>query len=95
MENKKTYEKNPFEIGLFWKHISKKGNEYFSGQVMLGGQEYKLTLFKCKGYKEGGNPNIPYYNVLLQDPNYKKNQESKPVEQEKTEDEVNVEEIPF
>jgi len=94
MAEQKKYEKNPLEIGSFWKNKSKKGLEYFSGSVMLNGQEYKLTLFKCKAHKEGGT--IPYFNVLLQDPNYKKDQETKPAAPEKEkEDEVNVEDIPF
>ena len=91
MENKK-YEKNPFDVGAFWKNVSKKGLKYYSGVIMLGGQEYKLTLFKCKAYKEGGN--IPYFNAILQDPDYKDNKRSIP-EKEETGADINVEEIPF
>jgi len=91
MENKK-YEKNPFDVGAFWKNVSKKGLKYYSGVIMLGGQEYKLTLFKCKAYKEGGN--IPYFNAILQDPDYKDNKRPIP-EKEETGADINVEEIPF
>ena len=91
MTNKK-YEKNPFDVGAFWKNVSKKGLKYYSGVIMLGGQEYKLTLFKCKAYKEGGN--IPYFNAILQDPDYKDNKRSIP-EKEETGADINVEEIPF
>ena len=93
MENKKEYKKNPLDIGAFWRNLSKKGLEYFSGSLMLGGQEYKMTLFKCKAYKEGGK--IPYFNVLLQDPDYKKNNDSRPAPQKEVEQEINTEEIPF
>gem|GEM_PF-6218643 len=90
MENKK-YEKNPFDVGAFWKNVSKKGLKYYSGVIMLGGQEYKLTLFKCKAYKEGGN--IPYFNAILQDPDYKDNK--RPIPEKEESKEIDVEEIPF
>jgi len=92
MENKKEYKKNPNDIGAFWKNMSDKGLKYYAGKVTLGGIEYKISLFKVKAYKDGGK--IPYFNAVLQDPNYKKNKDSKPIPVKESED-IDVEEIPF
>jgi len=94
MKNKwkiKNTKKTQFDVGAFWKNVSKKGLKYYSGVIMLGGQEYKLTLFKCKAYKEGGN--IPYFNAILQDPDYKDNK--RPIPEKEESKEIDVEEIPF
>lgn len=93
MENNETYEKDPFEIGLLWKNVSKKGNKYYKGAIMIGGAEHKITLFKIRTNKVGDN--IPYFKVLLDDPNYKKNKDSRPVPKKEVEPEINVEDIPF
>ena len=94
MENKK-YKKKPNDVGAFWKNLSDKGLKYYSGKITLDGKEYGITLFKVKAYQKGGK--IPYFNAVLQDPNYKKNQDSRPApdKEEVSNDDIDVEEIPF
>ena len=92
MENKK-YKKNPNDIGAFWKNVSKSGLKYYSGKITLDGKEYGITLFKCKAYKEGSK--IPYFNAILQDPNWKDNKRPIPEKEEVSQDDIDVEEIPF
>jgi len=92
--DRKEYKKNPFDIGAFWRNISDSGLKYYSGAITLGGKEYKITLFKVKAYKEGSK--IPYFNAVLQDPDWKeKNKDSRPAPKQEEEKEIDVEEIPF
>lgn len=89
--DRKNYKKNPNAVGAFWKNISKKGLKYYHGKLTLDGKEYGITLFKCKVYKDGSK--IPYFNAVLQDPNWKETKRPAPEKEEGAG--IDVEEIPF
>jgi hypothetical protein len=87
----KKYEKDPNDIGAFWKYTSKKGLKYYSGKIMLGGIEHKIVLFKNKGYEEEGKK--PYFKALLSKEYNDDNKKPTAIEEDTaTQD---IEEIPF
>ena len=89
--DRKNYKKNPNDVGAFWKNLSKSGLKYYSGKITLDEKEYSITLFKVKAYKEGSK--LPYFNAVLQDPNWKETKRSVPEKEEEAG--IDVEEIPF
>jgi len=52
-------------LGALWLKKSKAGNEYFSGKVMIGGNQAQIILLKNNYYEKEGDK--PFYNILLSD----------------------------
>lgn len=59
-------------IGALWRNESKKGTEYFSGNIEIDGQKHKIVVF-WNDYKEGDRqPDLKIY------PHQEKSQGNRP-----------------
>jgi hypothetical protein len=56
-------------IGTLFKKISKKGKNYLSGNIVLGGLRYNIICFENHYWKDLKDPK---YSVLLAGNDYKK-----------------------
>ncbi|MCK9578737.1 DUF736 domain-containing protein [bacterium] len=72
MENKKESKLSykDLKIGALWEKKSKNGNTYYSGNIMINGQEHYINIMKNKYYQE--NTKRPIYDILLSILNIKK-----------------------
>lgn len=52
-------------LGALWLQKSKKGREYYSGKIMIGGNQTYIILLKNTYYEKDGDK--PFYNILLSD----------------------------
>ena len=50
-------------IGALWKHKTDEGLVYLSGTIEVGGNEYRIAVFKNKYKKEDRHPD---YRILPQ-----------------------------
>jgi uncharacterized protein (DUF736 family) len=62
MENQKNIPLKDKSIGAFWEKISKSGNKYYSGNIMLNGQKYFLAMFTNNRKSSDRQPD---FNIFL------------------------------
>ena len=58
------------KIGALWTNTSKKGLEYYSGNITWHGEKIKIVVF-ANTKKDPDDPeqeNLPDYNILLNTP---------------------------
>lgn len=57
-------DKEKKSIGAFWKNVSANMNEYYSGNIEIGGQKYPLVMFINKNKKD----KQPDLHIYLSEP---------------------------